>query len=282
MNLIRLFVLVLALIGQQVMYSQPNRGYYSVGVSAGFNNYIGDLMRNIDFYKFIRPSIGIMGSYRFDSYLTGRLSLNHGTITADDAQSIDEVLRNRNLSFKSPITELTATIQFDFVPTEGYYYRRAKLTPYVFTGIGLLSFNPKAKLNGEFIDLKPLGTEGQYLTDPEDRYPEPYKLIQVIIPMGIGVRFALARNWDLSMETGYRFTYTDYLDDVSTFYPDLIELRRQNPTAAILSDRSDRSVFPDGLAGIPNAIRGSASTQDGYYMTLVTLSYIIDITRCPK
>ncbi len=262
-------------------YAQPDRGYFSVGISGGVLNYTGDLLKYQDMIKFLRPGVGISGSYRFDPFLSARLGIMHGSIEADDAKSSEEGLRQRNLSFRSSITELSATFVFDFIPTESYYYRRPKWTPYVFGGVALFTFNPKAQLNGEYIELKPLGTEGQFLTDPDDRYPEPYNLVQIAIPLGIGFRYTLGQNWDISIESGFRKTYTDYLDDASTFYPNMEELRAQNPTAFLLSDRSDRTVFPDGISSRPNVIRANSSTDDGYFFTNITISYILDFVRCP-
>ncbi len=279
-HLIIIFITSMSLLSIS-SYAQPNRGYFSIGLSGGVLNYTGDLSTYQDLYKFTRPAFGVVGSYRFDPFLSARLGIMHGYIEADDGRSSDEGLRRRNLSFKSPITELSATFVFDFIPTEGYYYNRPKFTPYVFGGIALFAFNPKARLNGEDIELKPLGTEGQFLTDPDDRYPEPYNLVQIAIPLGLGVRYQLGQNWDLSLEAGYRKTYTDYLDDASTFYPNMEELRAQNPTAFLLSDRSDRSVFPEGISSVPNVIRANSSTDDGYFFTNITISYILDIVKCP-
>jgi len=263
------------------LYAQPNRNYFSVGISGGVLNYNGDLVKTDEMYKFTRPAVGIVGTYRFDPFLSARLGIMHGSLRADDGESSDVGLQNRNLSFQSPLTELSATLIFDFIPTESFYYRRPKFTPYVFGGISIFTFNPKAELDGELIELKPLGTEGQFLTDPDDRYPEPYSLVQIAIPLGFGARYRLGQYWDISLETGFRKTYTDYIDDASTFYPNMEELRAQNPTAFLLSDRSDRSRFPDGISSNPNAIRANSSTDDGYFYTNVTISYILEFVRCP-
>lgn len=279
---LKLFVFSAAfLFSIHLLTAQPNRGYYTVGVSVGALNYSGDLVRNKDLWKFTRPGIGIMGSYRFSPFISGRLSFLHGTLTADDGKSSDEILQRRNLSFKSPVTELSAVLTFEFIPTESFYYRRAKFSPYVFGGISLFHYNPKAKLDGKWYELKPLGTEGQFLTDPDNRYPDPYRLVSLAIPMGVGLRFQLTQNLDLYLETGYRKTYTDYLDDASTFYPAMDDLRAQNPVAFLLSDRSDRSLVPEGLSSRPNSIRANSGTDDGYFYTSVTIGYILDFVRCP-
>ncbi len=259
--------------------AQYRYGYFKVGISAGPTNYLGDLDDNFTF-KFTKPGVGIQGSYRFNPFMTARLGFYRGWIGATDAVANDVPRNRRNLSFRSPITEGSFTVSFDFLPTDRSYAYRPVYTPYVFTGVALFSFNPQAKLNGQWYDLQPLGTEGQYLPDPDGRYPEPYRLTQISIPMGAGVRFSLSRKFDIELETGFRKTFTDYLDDVSGLYPDLEQLRAQNPVAALLSDRIDRSEYPQGAAAV-NGIRGDRTQQDWYIYSSVRLSFILDWVKCP-
>ncbi|MEM6632891.1 MAG: DUF6089 family protein [Bacteroidota bacterium] len=263
--------------------AQPNRSYFAVSLSGGVMNYTGDLVVTEQIINFSRPAFSIGAFYKFDPFLGARLEVTHGSIAADDGKSNNDGLRLRNLSFRSPITALDAQLIFDFIPTDGPYYRRPLLTPYVFAGISVFAFNPKAELNGDLIDLKPLGTEGQFLTDPDNRYPDPYSLVQIAIPLGVGIRYRIGQNWDISAEAGFRKTYTDYLDDASTFYPNMAELLAQNPTAFVLSDRTNLALSPDGtkLSENPNAIRANSSTDDGWWTTKITVSYILDFVRCP-
>ena len=59
------------------------------------------------------------------------------------------------------------------------------------------------------VALQPLQTEGV-----------SYGLWNVTIPTGIGFRFNVKCNWAIRLEMTYRWTFTDYLDDVSGLYPD--------------------------------------------------------------
>lgn len=169
----------------------------------------------------------------------------------------------------------------DFVPSTRRYQFRPNVTPYVFGGIAVFSFSPQALLNDRWEDLQPLGTEGQLLPDRESRnYPEAYGLTQYAIPMGAGLKFAISRRLDLELETGVRKTFTDYIDDVSGFYPDQNALRDHNPKAFILSDRIDRDLYPDGAEAI-NGIRGDNTQDDWYIYTNISLNLILDFNRCP-
>jgi hypothetical protein len=123
--------------------------------------------------------------------------------------------------------------------------------------------------------------------------------VQIAIPFGLGVRYKIDRYWDLSLEVGWRKTFTDYLDDVSTSYASKANILAgggENPTAAaLLSDRSAGSGFntlPDP-SGTPYDIvrgygrdgqqRGEVSDDDWYITTGLTINYILTPRiRSPK
>ncbi|MEL6673773.1 MAG: DUF6089 family protein [Bacteroidota bacterium] len=282
MRELRIFsVLFLTCLLWQDLSAQTYRhSYFRVGVSTGTTHYLGDL--DDDFaVKFTRPGVGIQGSYRFNPFMMARLGFFQGWISGNDAVSNNVPRNRRNLSFRSPIQEVSLTFSFDFLPTDRQYNYRPTYTPYVFGGIAIFNFNPQAELGGRYYDLQPLGTEGQFLSDPNGQLPEPYALTQFAVPLGVGVRFSLSKRFDLELETGFRKTFTDYLDDVSGRYPDLEELEAQNPVAALLSDRINTDLFPDGAASV-NGIRGDRTQQDWYIYSNVRISFILDWVKCPQ
>ena len=70
-------------------------------------------------------------------------------------------------------------------------------------------------------NLRPLRTEGQGM--PGDTMFAPgttYGPVAICIPMGIGIKKAFNGNGGIKLEFGFRFTNTDYLDDVSGNYYD--------------------------------------------------------------
>jgi hypothetical protein len=273
-------LLTLTLLLSSELSAQYRFGYFRVGVSGGAFNYVGDLDDDFGFYKFTRYGGGINGTFRFNPLMMLRVGYTHGLITGDDAMNSSRPRINRNLSFRSQIQEFSAQLVIDFIPTDRRYMFRPTVVPYIFGGIGLFSFNPQGQLNDEWIDLQPLGTEGQWLADPENRYPEPYELTQVVVPLGGGLRFRLGRRWDMELEVGWRKTFTDYLDDVSGFYADRDDLLAANPTSAIMADRSDPVEWPNGIAG-HNGIRGDNTQKDWYIYTSIGFSYVLDWVKCP-
>ena len=123
-----------------------------------------------------------------------------------------------------------------------------KIKPYVATGVGLTFFNPKAQLDGVWYELQPLFTEGI-----------DYDRFDVVLPMVAGVGFQVSSELQLAVELSYRFTFTDYLDDVSMEYRD--PLTFSDPIAAALADRRPEIGLEKATAGTP---RGNDGSNDGY------------------
>jgi hypothetical protein len=142
---------------------------------------------------------------------------------------------------------------------------------YFFGGVGAFNFNPKAQLNNAWVELQPLGTEGQGL----EGGPEPYSLTQICIPMGLGLRKALNKQWSVGLELQYTKTFTDYIDDVSTNYFDNDAIAdRSGAQGAFLADPSVYDArFPEfGSAGQQ---RGDPDDLDAYLFLKAQLHYKI-------
>ena len=89
----------------------------------------------------------------------------------------DDIIRlDRGLHFRTQIQELSSQIEFNFLPFEtgSVLYN---WSPYIFSGISIYNFNPQAEnSNGQWVDLQPLGTEGQGTTAYPERKKYPRKL----------------------------------------------------------------------------------------------------------
>lgn len=158
-----------------------------------------------------------------------RLEATFGSVSASDDElsdvPVNDIARtryNRGLNFRSNITEFSLLAEahplFIFVDWENREMDPPSFSPYLTAGIGYFSFNPQAELDGNFIDLQPLSTEGQGLKEFPDR--QPYKLRQFNFPFGAGIRYDISPLIHVKGEFLYRKLNTDYLDDVSTTYID--------------------------------------------------------------
>lgn len=282
-HILGLSITAVLLTGSLAAHAQAYRNL-RVGVGLGITNYLGDLDDDLTF-KFTQPGISITAATRVTPHISMRAGFFQGRINASDAKSTSAVRERRNISVRTPISELSLQMQVDFVPTTRRYAYRPRTTPYIFGGISVFTFNPQAKLSGKWVDLQPLGTEGQYLptrVNPKTNvpYPAPYSRTQIAIPLGVGFRMRLTKRMDIEVESGFRKTFTDYLDDVSGRYAYKPDLEAYNPTAALLMD-PPTPAYPKGVWDL-NGIRGRNTQDDWYIYSCFTLSYIVDRTRCPK
>ena len=231
-----------------------------VGVMAGVSSYQGDLAPSnlkTSLGKF-HAAFGAFGRYNINNYFTGRLSFNYGTISGDDAKEG----RKRNLSFKSNMIEFAVTGEWNILGYQPYALERV-FTPYLFAGVGFVHFNPRTQYEGEWVNLQPLGTEGQSMQGFESKY----SLVEIAIPFGVGVKYAINDQWNVGLEFGFRKTFTDYLDDVSGAYVDNEQLIAGNgELAAALANRSGEPI-PGGTK------RGNDSVSDWYIIGGITISY---------
>jgi hypothetical protein len=106
--------------------------------------------------------------------------------------------------------------------------------------------------------------------------------LQLAIPFGGGVKYNINKNLVVGFEIAWRKTFTDYLDDVSTTYPDLDNLRdSRGDLAANLSDRS-WEVEGTQLSTAGDE-RGDPAMKDFYIITGFTLAYRLTPIACwPK
>jgi hypothetical protein len=311
--------------GKKEWFSKEKR-YNTLGLSLNALNYYGDLAPRPSRFStdisFTRPAVGLTFSHRFGPRYSVTSSFMYGTLKGADSESADAgdtsnglYRAQRNLSFRNRIKEISVVASLDLFPNMATYISRVKWTPYAFAGVAAFLHNPQAlapatDLNGiplaeagQWVNLQSLGTEGQKATLDEGDVNygiKSYKKLQVAIPFGIGVRFRLNEVFDLAAELGFRYTFTDYLDDVSQNYVDL-GVFGDNELAKAMSYRSNEAVNPaqlkstpvrngDGgenvsynlLSGYgqehPDNMRGSKNDKDTYMVTTIRLTYILGKT----
>lgn len=291
--------------------------YNSIGVSLNALNYYGDLAPTSSAFStdisFTKPGFGISYTHRFGPRYSVMAQFMFATIKGSDAESADKgdlsngIYRyQRNLSFRNQIKEFSVVAMFDLFPNDMTYMSRVKWTPYAYIGVAFFLHNPQAIAPamdlqgnplaeaGNYVDLQPLGTEGQHAalaaTDANSGI-QPYSLAQFAIPFGLGARFRLNDVMDLSADIGFRYTFTDYLDDVSANYVDLNKL--STPLAKAMSYRTNElpgyptNADPAASAAYgfpvqagygyeyPDNKRGGKKENDIYMVTSVRLTYIL-------
>lgn len=223
-----------------------------------------------------RLSASIFGGIMYHNFLGLRLEGTWGKITSADDQittksSLNLFTKNvRNLKFKSNISEIALLAEFHPLMLLNRQEGPLLFSPYLVTGVGYYSFHPQAPVNGTWVDLKPLHTEGEGFAEYPDR--APYSLSQVNVPVGLGLRYELSTNLDLRLDVLQRVLFTDYLDDVSSRSYINSELFKNylSPTNAALAAALAN---PSKDGKIP-ARRGNPDRNDSY----MTISFKISWT----
>ena len=240
---------------------------WEIGGALGGFGYMGDL-NTTNPIKINKPAAAIFAKYNFNGYLAAKLNFSLGDIKGADSTSNDQQTRDRNLSFTTPLKELSLLAEFNFmkfIPEAG----KNKYTPYVFLGGGITAFAPRTNYNGQKVSLRYLRTEGQ---------ASEYKQNTIVIPFGAGFKYNLFGKCTVAAELGYRYTFTDYLDDVSGVYADRTKLTA-NELSPILADRSGERTGGVFL-GAPGSQRGDFKPRDMYLFAGFTISYTFVTQKC--
>lgn len=296
MALVACFMPVLPVFSQNYFYNE--RYYdsdilYEFSLGAGIMNCFTDLggtrgagkgfIKDLNLTQ-TKPVAGLQLGVLYRSVAGLRLDLSRGTVAASDAvlkddQSVAHYRYRRNLHFRSIILEAALLAEIYplpilFPPDE--HKKVPRFSPYLMGGLGVFRFNPQANLNGEWVYLQTLRTEGQGFHAYPDR--KPYSLTQVNFPAGIGLRYEVSAMLNLRVEVLHRFLRTDYLDDVSTTYIDQNQffLELDAPTAQrafLLSNR--QAAVNSSSVNMPGSIRGNPGKNDAYFSVMVKLGLLL-------
>jgi hypothetical protein len=222
--------------------------------TTGYATYYGDLCDGVDCFKF-RPQLGVSVLMR-TSYLGKRLNLR-ADIRYFRLYS-DDVYKYRNLDFRSSNFEFLALGQFELFPYEKLMRRRPKINPYIYAGVGFMTYNPYGKTaDGSWTQLRPLQTEHT-----------TYGSIAMVYTGGIGLKFKYNYKWSFVAEGGYRYTFTDHIDDVSIAdYPTAGSFN--NTLSGQMSNKSTNFPYP----ATPQDYRGNPKNNDGYFIFSAGVAY---------
>lgn len=269
---------IIALLGVQNVRAQYA---WDIGGNVGFANYLGEIgggageardwLLDMKLDQ-TRWNPGFFARYRLDYNLGINVSLNYARLQGADSLTENPNRFTRNLHFRNDIIELAVVGEYYFfnqpdVGRTGRYLLDFKA--YLYGGIAMFYNNPKAKYQGEWVALQPLNTEA---------LATPYSKFQPAIPVGFGFFYTFSRLHRFGWTFGWRYTFTDYIDDVSTFYPDPVDLASDD--ARNLSNRTPEVQGHPLTNGIYDSfskggVRGNPDANDSYLMTSFTYSYVI-------
>ncbi len=228
----------------------PAFGVLKISGGGGAAYYMGDLEDGIT-PKNIRYQAALGLNYRLTERLTARGEIRYYRIAGQQAGT--RVWYN-NLSFRSDNADGFVGFQIDLQK----FSNQPLLNPYLLIGIGATTINPKANYQGTWYSLPPLQTEGI-----------AYSRVAGIVVGGIGVSISVNDYCNVGIELCDNFADTDYLDDVSTNYPDLNS--RTGVTLALTDRRPELGLAANEFGNI----RGNPRVRDSYGFLSVKVEYLL-------
>ena len=261
------FLLILSCLA---VFAQANAQFddpktLEVGPHVGVSYYMGDLNPLLPFAQ-SQLQYGGLVRFNYNNRWTFRFDYSRATVTASD-----EVIKwrpERMLNFTSKINDFSLTAEFNFLE---YYTGNPKknVSPYIFGGISVFQYTAFANVGDQLVDLSNYLTEG-----PEDPNAKWYDKmfgktspIGVSIPFGMGVKFSLSRHIAATVEWRMQKTFTDYLDDVATVYPEQHAVYTfEDGSTYDLTDPSDNNYKPGQQ-------RGNSAFNDWFGMARVSLTW---------
>jgi hypothetical protein len=260
---------------------------WDFGGKIGASNYLGDIGggagaargfiydMKLEQTKF---TLGLTGRYFFGNNTAVAVHFTHVRLKGEDSGSENPERYSRNLSFRNDVLELTTRLEYHFIKINdiGRTFRyRLSFNLFLWGGVGAFYNNPKGYYQGEWIALRPLQTEGI-----------GYSPFSFCAPAGIGMHYRFNKRHLIGFEAGWRFTLSDYIDDVSSFYKNPDDFT--DPQAIALADRSvevdpndplfiGANNYGAGTKANPSepAKRGNPEDNDSYLVACFTYSYAL-------
>ena len=200
-------------------------------------------------------------------------AVTYGRVSGSDRNFNESEIRN--LTFRSSIWELEVMAEYHLLP---FIPGMSKLTfsPYVTAGVAAFRYQPQAPYENTWLNLRGLGTEGQ--TVPGSN-ASPYGEYSVSFPVGIGFKKTITDALTFGLEVTYRYTLTDYLDDVSRNYVDPAVLAT-SPTPEITPILADRRAEIGLEPAEVGSLRGNPDDNDKYVFLLFSLSKRLGYAPC--
>jgi len=253
--------------------------HHEIGLTVGVSNYYGDLQPKFWPSYGYQPMAGIVYKYFMSPHVGLRFGASYTNLSAADSLSNIPADKARNLSFATHLFEFHGALEVNFLPID---VLRKKVTPYVFGGLAVFYFNPYAiDPEGDKVYLRPLSTEGEGLPQYPDR--KQYSLVNLAFPFGGGFKFFIGKTIMLTTEIGWRYTNTDYLDDVSKSYVNLDTLAKyKGKIAKQMSYRGNTVAGWDGNNPNYGDQRGDPKGNDWYWYANITATIYFRAFGNPK
>lgn len=263
-----------------IIFPLRSQWLWDFGGGVGASNYLGDIggkeKTRRDFIYDMKMSktrynFGAFARYKWMPNVSLKLAFDFIQVEGDDKLTTNPARKYRNLNFRNNLYSLSFTGEWIFYedPDLGNTYRyRNSFRSYLFAGLSAFYHNPQGYYQGQWVNLRPLQTEGV-----------AYSAVNFAIPMGLGFYFTFNRKHRIGFEASYWKTFTDYIDDISGNYP---STPPKDNLARAMSLRTPE-LGPKAAADNPGVYyshnwgnkRGDKTHKDAVLTMSLTYSYVI-------
>lgn len=248
-----LVALIFFICGQFLVRNEASAQVVEVGGSVGLSYYMGDVNPKI---PFVQSKLGWGAIVRFYSGTRWAFRFAYSNLQLAGSDEASGYRPERGLSFTDNVNDFALTAEFNFLD---YFTgsRRSGLTTYIFGGVSVLTFNPKAEDGTELCNvLTDVDYEGVVIMNGESKYSK----LAVSIPFGIGMKYSLSQRIGMGVEWRWHLALTDWLDDCHAYYP------------TVNNQYSDPTNFT-GNSGAEYIQRGNPDDLDWYGYLNLSLTY---------
>jgi cell division protein FtsN len=175
---------------------------FSFGVKGGLQYFYGDVRQQKyatdNTYKKANTCIGLEANKNFNSVFGVRLGAMTGGLTGSSP--------NLDLHFTSKMKEFVFEGIVNMNNLISFYPKKEKkLNTYIFAGIGMINFRSRIYTYNENSFITSAGWDSAGVSKTTARN-------ELIIPMGLGIKFKADKSFDLGFEFSMQLTNTDKLD----------------------------------------------------------------------
>lgn len=208
--------LIVLTIGQFVVPMTGRAQIVEVGGSVGLSYYMGDINPN---KPFVASNFGFGALARYYEGTRWAFRFSYSNLQLNCSDEASGYRPERGLSFKTNVHDFALIAEFNFFD----YFTGSKrngLSPYLFGGVSVFYFNPKASDGTELHDLTTDVVDFETEDDGTVSMKVPAKSnCAASIPFGIGVKYSVAQRLGVALEWRWDYTFTDWIDDCHAYYP---------------------------------------------------------------
>lgn len=251
--------------------AQQDLYYWRAGVQVGSMTYYGDLNSKVLPGELTPDQLawGVSVERLVGEDLSAKLLYSQGQFRVNDRT--DDKFLARSLNAQTNIRDYSVLFTY-YLDNDRFLERKSFIAPYLSLGLGYTSFNVYGDLLDETGELyhywsdntirsvaedspdadqaEIVAQDGSYETELTPLATEQaYDTETFNIPLALGLKFRLGDRLNLNLEVMGRFTFTDYLDDVSgnyrTEYDNNLQRVAANPTGREAAQRGSSPSFND-------------------------------------